>query len=98
MRGTLRRIRWDDGFAADGVLSSWPRSSNDGAAIIDGGNPTGQAKTVGTNGVVDGGGLNPITGYSLIDAPSLDAAVAMAGGCPVLKSGGTVEVAETFDM
>lgn len=68
-----------------------------GAALIDGGNPTGPAKTVQANGsVTDGGGPNPLTGYSIIEAQSLDAAVKMAKGCPILTSGGTVEVAETF--
>lgn len=83
----------------DEIMAAWGAWFGSlGAAIIDGGNPTGQAKTVGAHGAVDGGGSNPITGYSLIDAPSLAAAAALAAGCPVLKSGGTVEVAETFDM
>lgn len=83
----------------DDVMAAWGAWFGSlGAAIIDGGNPTGQAKTVGANSVVEGGGSNPITGYSLIDAESLEAAVELAKGCPVLQSGGTVEVAETFAM
>ena len=70
-----------------------------GAAVIDGGAPTSIAKTVGPDGSVsDGGGANPITGYSLIDAASLDDAVAKAQGCPVIAVGGSVEVAETIDV
>lgn len=61
--------------------------------------PTGAARTVAANGSVsDGGGSNPLTGYSLLNADNLDAAVNMAKGCPILKSGGSVEVAETIDM
>ncbi len=70
-----------------------------GNAVVDGGNPTGATKTVKADGsAVDGGGANPITGYSLISATDLDAAVSLAKGCPVLASGGTVEVAEAIDM
>jgi hypothetical protein len=70
-----------------------------GAAVADGGNPVGAAKTVASNGSVsDGGGANPATGYTLITADNLDAAVAMSKGCPILMSGGSVEVCETFDV
>ena len=48
--------------------------------------------------VSDGGGANAATGYSLIQAESLEAAVTLAKGCPVLQGGATIEVAETFDM
>ena len=56
------------------------------------------AKTVSAGSVADGGGANPLTGYSLITAADLDAAVEAAKGCPILESGGSVEVAETIDM
>ncbi|MDR3475157.1 MAG: YciI family protein [Devosia sp.] len=68
-----------------------------GKALVDGGNPTGPARTIAKDGKIsDGGGANPITGYSIIEAASLDAAVSMAKTCPILASGGSVEVAETF--
>ncbi len=68
-----------------------------GAALVDGGNPTGPAKTIAKDGKIsDGGGANPLTGYSIIEAASLDAAVKLASTCPILASGGSVEVAETF--
>ena len=70
-----------------------------GSAIVDGGNPISQTKTVASDGSVsDGGGANPLSGYSLINADSIDAAAALAGGCPVLEVGGSVEVAEAIDM
>jgi hypothetical protein len=83
--------------AAMAAWGTW--FQNLGPALADGGNPTGQAKTIAGDGAVsDGGGANPATGYSLITADSIDAAVAAAQGCPVLASGGSVEVAETFDV
>ena len=70
-----------------------------GASVVDGGAPTGAARTVAASGSVSaGGGANPLTGYSLITADVLDGAVKLAKGCPILKSGGSVEVAETIDM
>jgi hypothetical protein len=70
-----------------------------GSAVVDPGNPTGPARTVNPDGSsADGGGANPITGYSLISAESLAAAADIAKGCPHLKAGGTIQVAETIDM
>ena len=86
--------------AGEAVMAAWMSWFGElGAAIIVGGNPTGDAKTVGAGGsVTDGGGANPITGYSLIEASSLDAAVDLAKGCPILTGGGSVEVAATHEM
>ncbi|HKA11983.1 MAG TPA: hypothetical protein VKI99_16105 [Candidatus Dormibacteraeota bacterium] len=68
-----------------------------GPALVDGGNPIGRTSTLAANGSVsDGGGANPVTGYSIIKADSMDGAVQMAKGCPLLESGGSIEVAETF--
>ena len=70
-----------------------------GEAVIDGGNPTGQSKTITANGsVTDGGGKNPLSGYSLINATSIDVALEHAKSCPILSVGGSVEVAEAIDM
>jgi len=70
-----------------------------GPALVDGGNPTAQAKTIASDGTAtDGGGINPLTGYSILAADDLDAAVELAKGCPVLLSGGTVEVAEIMQV
>ena len=68
-------------------------------SVVDGGNPISQTKTIASDGsVTDGGGANPLSGYSLISADSLDEAVTKAKGCPALASGGSVEVAEAIDM
>lgn len=69
-----------------------------GAAVVDGGNPVGPSTTVKSDGsVVGDGGANPASGYSVVEAKDLDDAVAKAKGCPILSSGGSVEVAETFE-
>lgn len=70
-----------------------------GGDLVDGGNPIGASKTVNSDGsVVDGGGANPTTGYSIINAADLDAAVTVSKGCPVLAGEGSVEVSEAIDM
>ena len=70
-----------------------------GKAVIDMGTPTIAKKTIGANGkVADGGGANPLTGYSIIEAKSLDEAVSHAKGCPIYAAGGSVEVAEMLPM
>lgn len=70
-----------------------------GDAVVDGGNPAGMSKTVSAKGVAGDGGANPISGYSLINAADIDAACAMAKGCPMVVDGsGSVEVAECLDM
>lgn len=69
-----------------------------GAAVIDGGNPFGPARTIASDGSVSDGGAGALTGYSIIDAASLDDAAAKAKGCPVLAGGGTVDVYEAIEM
>lgn len=70
-----------------------------GDALVDWGNPTGQARTINPDGSVsEGGGSNPVSGYSLLTADSLDEAVTLVKGCPVLDSGGSIEVAEALEM
>ena len=65
-----------------------------GAAVLDGGNPFAASATVGSGG----SGASGLAGYSILSADDLAGAVKLAGGCPVLKSGGTVEVYEAMDM
>ena len=68
-----------------------------GQAVVDGGNPCGASASVGANGAVSQNAPSGLTGYSILRADSLQAATAMAQGCPVLSDGGSVEVYETFN-
>ena len=70
-----------------------------GAAVVDGGNPFGRAMNVSENGTKDGSACTPpATGYTIIAAESLDAAVESVQDHPQLKYGGQVTVHETFEM
>lgn len=70
-----------------------------GGNLVDGGNPfTPTAKTVSADGKVTDGPVGGMaSGYSVIKADSLDAAVAMAKGCPVFMGGAKITVYETFN-
>jgi len=82
------------------AMDDWGRwYGSMGRAVVDGGAPVGKSTTVLSDGsVVPNGGANPTSGYSLIEAPDVHDAIAKAKGCPILASGGSVELAQTFDM
>lgn len=68
-----------------------------GEAVVDGGNPfLPNGKSIASDGSVSDGGS--ASGYTVVSADSIDAAVAMAQGCPILNSGGSINVYETFQM
>lgn len=70
-----------------------------GSAVVDPGNPVSQVRTIANSGAVSDGGVNPSTGYSILKADNLDAAVALAKGSPILNGGrGSIEVAEISAM
>ncbi len=68
-----------------------------GDAVVDPGTPLGKSKTVSSSGVSDDGGSNPMSGFSIVKADSMDAALEMAKECPFLEMG-TIEVAEMKEM
>ena len=64
-----------------------------GDSVLDVGNPFGSQAAVG------GGATSGLTGYSIIAADSLEAALAKAQGCPILEGdNGAIEVYETLEM
>ena len=77
---------------------AWYDSLGDG--VVDFGNPfTPLAKQIASNGTVTDGPVGAMaSGYSIIQANSLDDAVTMARGCPILKAGGQISVYETLEM
>jgi hypothetical protein len=68
-----------------------------GDSVAEMGNPFGASATVSQNGVADGG-TSRAAGYSIVTADSLDDASAKSKGCPVLASGGAVEIYEAIEM
>jgi len=82
------------------VLANWGEWYGKlGSAVVDPGNPIGQTRTVSGDGSVSaGGGANPVSGYTILEANDIDAAAEMAKTCPIVQSGGSIEVAETFNV
>jgi hypothetical protein len=82
------------------VIRAWTDwYTNLGSAVIDPGNPfSGHAKTIERGGNISDGAKGVMaTGYTVVKADSLEAAVQMAQGCPHLKDG-NVTVYETFQV
>lgn len=81
------------------VMAAWGAwMGGMGDALVDGGNPTGAATGIASDGSVGAPTVAGVSGYSIIKADSMDAAVAIAQGCPILQGNGQVSVYETFQM
>jgi hypothetical protein len=81
------------------IMEAWGVWFNTlGQSLVDGGNPFGPSATINADGSTNESGGSHLTGYTILKADNLGAATGMAKGCPVLASGGTVEVYETFPV
>lgn len=67
-----------------------------GSAMVNPGTPLGQGKLVSSDGVSERG-PNRLTGFSIVSAESMDAALEIVQRCPFLDIG-TIEVAEAMEM
>jgi hypothetical protein len=79
-----------------GAWDAWSKALGD--AVVDLGNPfTPAAKSIASDGTVSDGPVGSMaSGYSVLKADSLDEAVEMSRGCPVLQGGAQISVFETF--
>ena len=68
-----------------------------GDAVVNPGTPLGKSKLVSADGVSDDAGPNALTGFSIVTADNMDAALEMAKACPFVDIG-TLEVAEVKQM
>ena len=68
-----------------------------GGALVNPGVPLKKGKTISSSAVSDNNDPQRLTGYSMVQADSLDAVVEMVKTCPHLEHG-TVDVAETMQM
>jgi hypothetical protein len=82
--------------AQDQAMAAWTGWFGTlGEALVDGGNPVGQARAISPDGSVMEATSAP-SGYSIIKADGIDAAVELAKGCPVVAGGAAVVVSELF--
>jgi hypothetical protein len=77
------------------LMAEWYRSLGD--ALVDPGAPFTAARTVSDHGIGDAVGPNA-TGFNMVQAESLEAALDLASRCPLLKHGRQVTVFETLPM
>jgi hypothetical protein len=82
------------------VMAAWQAWYADiGEALANPGAPVGMSKTVTTKGIADNGGANPLSGFTVIKADTIEAACDIAKGCPMVVDGsGSVEVAQVHEM
>ncbi len=83
------------------VIQAWTAWYGElGSAVVDAGNPfTPVAKSIASDGTVSEGPVGTMaSGYTVIKADSLDAAVQVARRCPVLQGGARITVYETFPV
>lgn len=60
--------------------------------------PLKDTSTVGSDGSIREGGSSAMSGFSIIQADSIKAALAIAQACPFLEIGGSLEVSELMQM
>jgi hypothetical protein len=60
--------------------------------------PLKDTHTVSSDGTIREGGSSAMSGFSIIKADSMAAALSIAQACPFLKIGGSLEVSELMQM
>lgn len=69
-----------------------------GDAVVSPANPLKDTHTVNPNGNASAGSQTTMSGYTVIEAESIDAAIKIAKACPFLEINGTLEVSELIQM
>lgn len=69
-----------------------------GDAAVSPANPLKNTSTVNSDGSVTSGGKTSMSGYTIIQADSVEAALSIAKSCPFLEIGGSLEVSELMQM
>ena len=82
------------GAAQMAKWKAWIESLGD--AVVNPGTPLAKGKLISARGVSDDA-ANLLTGFSMVTADNMDAALEMAQRCPYLDHG-TIEVAQVMEM
>ena len=61
-------------------------------------NPLKNTSTVNSDGTVTTGGTTSMSGYTIVEADSMEAALSIAKECPFLDVGGSLEVSQLMQM
>ncbi|EKF19388.1 hypothetical protein [Nitratireductor pacificus] len=68
-----------------------------GSSLVDKGAGFGKSRFLSRPGREEKAG-DPLSGYSVVEAPDIEAALKIAGRNPIFALGGTIEVAECLQM
>jgi hypothetical protein len=74
----------------------WLSSLGDSA--VSPANPLKNTYTINSDGTVTPGGTTTMSGYTIIEMDSMEAALLIAKDCPFLNIGGSLEVSELMQM
>lgn len=69
-----------------------------GASAVSPANPLKDTNTVNSDGTVTTGSTTSMSGFTIIEADSMEAALSVAKACPFLDVGGSLEVSELIQM
>ena len=76
--------------------TEWLKSLGD--SVITPTIPLKDTHTVSPDGTIGEGGSSAMSGFSIIEADSLEDALSIAQACPFLEIGGSLEVSELMQM
>ena len=69
-----------------------------GDAAVSPANPLKNTSTVNSDGSISAGGSTTMSGFTIIEADSMDTALSAAKDCPFLEIGGSLEGSELAQM
>lgn len=69
-----------------------------GDTVVSPANPFKNTSTINSDGTIESGGASTMSGFTIIEAESEEAALSIAKACPYLEVGGTLEVSELMQM
>jgi hypothetical protein len=79
-----------------GLWMDWFESL--GESLVDGGSPFGQSAEIMPDGSVSDRAETNLTGYSIINADTMDEAIAISRTCPVLETDGSIDLYEALEI
>ncbi len=69
-----------------------------GNSAVSPANPLKNTSTVHANGTVTIGSTTSMSGFTIIEADSMESALSIAKSCPFLETGGSLEISELMQM
>jgi hypothetical protein len=69
-----------------------------GDSIVSAANPLNNTHVIHPDGKIEEGSATAMSGFSILEAETIEAAVEMAKACPFKNIGGTLEVSELVEM